>query len=548
MFGSVPAQLQLVRGRGVHLGQLSRVLAATYGDRVAVDDPAPTPGLHAGGQRTFAELDDHVGRLAAAHRAAGHQGHRVVIATGNRIDVALHVLALGRLDAVAIPVNPRLTSHELAAVVSATGAERAIADARPGRAVPDDLVAAEAPDLPAGLALVTSVELGEWNTDHPDQRLGPLVGAQADALAVLLTTSGTTGVPKAAALTSQGLLGGIGLLLALPVGFDGPLRRGRDRMLASLPLSHVMGLATTLACWCAGMPLLRRHHFDAAETLDLVEEQRPNVVVAVPTMYADLEAAGAAARDLSSVQVWVSAADVMPLDRARRFQAHGAAAKVCGRGIGSSAFVDIYGMVELSGAAAVRILPPSLVGSLPAPQIAKTLPGFAVRAVDEEGAVLGPGATGELQFRGPGVLQGYEGRDDAGPDEAGWLSTGDHGRVFPGGFFQFVGRSRDRLKVGGFSVFPAEVEAELQDAPGVVDVAVVGVPDDRLGERPVALVVPGPDFDEDTFLAWAHEHVAGYRRPRQVVACDRLPRGHHGKVDRAAATDLALGRLDAHSG
>jgi HIP---CoA ligase len=138
-------------------------------------------------------------------------------------------------------------------------------------------------------------------------------------------------------------------------------------------------------------------------------------------------------------------------------------------------------MVELSGPAAIRVLPPSPVGTLPAPSIAKALPGFEVRAVDEDGAPLGTGHTGELQFRGPGVLQGYEGRDDAGPDADGWLSTGDHGRVFPGGLFQFSGRARDRLKVGGFSVFPAEVEHELRDAPGVKDVAVVGVPDERLG-------------------------------------------------------------------
>ncbi len=94
-------------------------------------------------------------------------------------------------------------------------------------------------------------------------------------------------------------------------------------------------------------------------------------------------------------------------------------------------------MVELSGAAAVRVLPPSPVGSLPAPQIAKTLPGFEVRVVDEDGHVLGSGDTGELQFRGPGVLEGYEGREDAGPDEAGWFATGDHARLYPGGVFQF---------------------------------------------------------------------------------------------------------------
>lgn len=163
--------------------------------------------------------------------------------------------------------------------------------------------------------------------------------------------------------------------------------------------------------------------------------------------------------------------------------------------------------------------------------------------VDEDGAVLGSGDTGELQFRGPGVLEGDEGdegRDVAGPDPDGWLSTGDHGRTFPGGLFQVSGRARDRLKVGGFSVFPAEVETELRQAPGVRDVALVGVPDDRLGERPVALVVADPDFGEEAFMAWAHDQVAGCRRPREVVIVDALPRGNNEKVDRDAATQLAV--------
>lgn len=545
MFGALRSQLQLVLGRGIHLGELSSVLAATYGDRVAVDDPGPTPGLHDGGARSHAEVEDHVARLAAAHRAHDHAGRRVVIATGNRIDVALHVLALARIGAVAIPVNPRLKTHELDAVAQATGADRAITDAHPGDQPDEGL--APAPDLPDRLQVVTTGELGEWISQQPHARQEPDPGMDPDATAVLMTTSGTTGVPKAAALTSRGLLGAIGLLRAVPMGVDLPGRRGseRDRMFAALPMPHVMGLMVTIAALCGGIPLLRRHAFDPHEALEIFERDRPNIFVGVPTMYADLEAAGAAARDLSSVQIWVSAADVMPLDRARRFQGYGAMARVGGRPIGSATFLDIYGMVELSGGAAVRVLPPSPVGSLPAPQVAHVLSGFEVRAIDPDGQVLSSGKKGELQFRGPGVLRGYEGRPDAGPDADGWLSTGDHGRVFPGGFFQFAGRAKDRLKVAGFSVFPAEVETELRQAPGVADVALVGVPDERLGDRPVALVVPADGFDEDTFLSWAADNVAGYRRPRQVVTCDVLPIGNNAKIDRAAATTMVQAALDA---
>ena len=108
----------------------------------------------------------------------------------------------------------------------------------------------------------------------------------------------------------------------------------------------------------------------------------------------------------------------------------------------------------------------------------------------------------------------------------------------PGGFFLVSGRDRDRLKVGGFSVFPAEVEAVLDAWPTVREVAVVGVPDDRLGERPVALVVADPGFEDEAFLAWAAERVSGYARPRAVIRVDALPRGSHGKLNRDAAAAL----------
>lgn len=518
----------LLRGRGVHLGEVTRTLAGVYAERPAVVDPEASPGLHPGGTRTFADIEDHVARLAAAHQAADRTG-RVLLAIGNRIDIVLHALALARVGALPIPVNPRLTPHEFEAVAKATEADAGIIDRG----------ADHAPQLPDGLDVADTADIAARLEAHPDERVTAEPG-DPEETALLLTTSGTTGVPKAAALTSRGLLGGVGLLLAAPVGSRKGIRANRDLVLASLPLTHVMGFSTVLACWCAGVAVLRRERFDAKETIDLIEQERPNVLVGVPTMYADLEHEGIADRDVSSIQLWVSAADVMPIERARRFQTYGAAFQANGKPIGSAAFVDIYGMVELSGPAALRVLPPSPIGSIPAPSVAKTLPGFDVRAVDEDGSVLKKGATGELQFRGPGVLRGYEGKPDAGPDADGWLSTGDHGRVLRGGFFQFSGRARDRLKVGGFSVFPAEVEEELRNAPGVKDLAIVGVPDDRLGERPIALVVPTDAFDEQKFLGWAENEVAGYRRPREVVIVEELPRGNHGKIDRDAATQLAV--------
>jgi acyl-CoA synthetase (AMP-forming)/AMP-acid ligase II len=521
----------LTLGQPVHLGELTAVLADRYGGRPAVEDPSPTPGLDHGPVRTFRHLEDAVARIAAAWEARGcSAGARVMVVVDNRVDVALHVFALARLGAVPVPVNHRLTAGEMTAVADATGASAAVADAH------------VLERLPGSIATVTAEELGEGVRAHPDRRREAGDGGDPDAVAVLLTTSGTTGVPKAAALTSRGLLAGFDPLRLAPVGWARGVRAGRDAVFAALPLTHVMGFAVLLGTLSAGVPLVRRARFDATEVLDIIEQRGPNVVVAVPTMYADLERAGADDRDLTSVQLWISSADAMPTDRARRFQRRGALVRIGSRGVGSAAFLDVYGMVELSGAAAVRVFPPSLLGTLPVPSFAVALPGTRVRAVDEAGDPVARGTVGELQWRGAGVLEGYESRDD-GPSDTGWFASGDQARVWPGGVFQFAGRSKDRLKVGGFSVFPAEVEAELQSAPGVADVAVVGVPDDRLGERLVAVVVPNAGFEAEAFLAWAGDHITGYRRPSEVVEIEELPRGPNGKVDRGAATDLVLQAL-----
>ena len=525
-------------GRGIHLGELTALLARERGDQAAVEDPSPTPGLHAGGVRTYADLEEAVAALAAAHAAAGvAEDDRVMVTVDNRIDVMLHAFAIARLGGVAIPVNHRLRAHEVVAIASAAGAGRLVAD--------DDIDADDD-------ALVVdrtgsqdpSTGIAAWVTEHDERVAAPSPGRDPDAVALMLTTSGTTGVPKAAALTSRGLTSMPALLARLRVGGD---ERGRGRLhpsMAALPLAHVMGFANVLAALCGGMLTIHRSRFDAAEQLDLIEQRRPRMWNGVPTMYADLEAAGADDRDLSSVRVWGSGADAMPAARARRFARRGAAMTVRGRPVGQATFADSYGMVELSGAAALRLYPPS-PRRVRLPALAVVLPGLEARTVTEDGTRARPGRVGELQFRGDIVLDRYEGHPDAGPDDEGWLSSGDYARLWPGGFFSFHGRHGDRLKVGGFSVFPAEVEESLVGHVQVAEVALVGVDDERLGQRPVAVVVPSSDdFDPEAWLAWARTEVAGYRAPQQVVVAEGLPRGKNAKIDRPGATALAISLLE----
>jgi acyl-CoA synthetase (AMP-forming)/AMP-acid ligase II len=529
----------MLAGRGVHLGALTSVLARRYGDRPAVAATLPIPGLDRGSRWTFSELEDATARLAGAQRAAGvGEGSVVLVAVANRIDALLHLLAAARLGAVACPVNPRLKPQEFDAIVEAAGGTAAILD----RAILERLTSGRPWSGPRLLIADGAVD----DAFDIAGALGTVAGVPVtvdrspDDVVLNLCTSGTTGTPKAAALTSVGLVGGPGRI-RLPFGRPRPDGSARFTLLAALPLYHVMGIGTALGTLCAGAELLLRETFDAVEILTLLEAGRARAFVGVPTMYADLEAAGAERRNLSKVQLWMSGADAMPPDRARRFQRAGAVATIGRRRLGTAAFIDIYGMVELSGGAAMRIYPFSIAARLKLSVPAVVLPGIKVRAVDDRGKPLGWGRPGELQFRGKSVLREYRGRADAGPDADGWFATGDYGRVFPGGTFLFSGRSRDRLKVAGFSVFPAEVEEALAGHPDVAEIALVGLPDERLGDRPVAVVVPRHStFPEEAFLRWAHERVAGYRRPREVFVVSEIPRGSNGKIDRLSATRLAV--------
>ena len=532
------SRLRLTFGAGLPLGDLTRVLAEAFGGRPAIAAALPTPGLPPR-SRTYADLEDDVARLTAAHRAAGVSASAVAILCANRVDVLLHTLALARAGAAPLPLNHRLRPEEQAAAIAAAGVTGVVGDADLAGPLLASPAAASLRVLwtgAGGPAPREGFRIDAWLRDHPGDRVAEARARAPDDVALLLTTSGTTGVPKVARLTSQSLLGAIGRVHALPVGWQWGMRAGRDVVLAALPLTHVMGLTTILGGLCAGIRIIHLERFDAAEVLGRIEADRPNVFVGVPTMYADLESAGAAQRDLSSVELWVSAADAMPPDRARRFQQQGTLGHLLGRRVGTAAFSDVYGMVELGGPAAVRIYPPAPRGrELPA--IGFVLPGFSARVVGNDGRPLRMGSAGELELSGAGVFAGYEGAGRPGKD--GWFPTGDLARLGPAGTFALVGRKADRIKVGGFSVFPAEVEAELRGHPAVAELAVVGVRDERLGERPVALVVPRGSFDAGEFLAWAAGRVAPYRRPRAAVAVEALPLGKNGKIDRRAAANLA---------
>jgi long-chain acyl-CoA synthetase len=199
-------------------------------------------------------------------------------------------------------------------------------------------------------------------------------------------------------------------------------------------------------------------------------------------------------------------------------------------------FFESYGMVESGGGAAVKASPPlsniGLGDSLGFP-----LPGYKFRIVDEDGKEVGTGQTGELLLKGPGVTSGYWG--DAAATGAtitddGWLRTGDLARKGLFGTVVFAGRQKDVIKSGGYSVYALEVERALEEHPDVLEAAVLGIPDDRLGEIPGAVVrlAQGTSVQPDELIAWANERLASYKVPRRIVFADDLPRTGTRKVQK----------------
>jgi acyl-CoA synthetase (AMP-forming)/AMP-acid ligase II len=496
-------RLDLALRRRVTLADLADRLGALHGDRVLV-----TEELVDGGGRRSVEALTHraaaqrVAAWSAAVAARSEVGRPVVVATPNRYDQLLVSLAVARAGGLPAPVNAQMSDAEVDHVIADAGASLVVRDA-------------------------AQLDSGPGSRRRP----GPPHPAGPDDVAALFYTSGTTGAPKGAALTHRALVGQAASAAAWP-GF---LRR--DELLVSLPVAHIMGFVALVAPALAGVPVYFLPRFSPSRVLDVIEERRATAFMGVPAMFRLLLEAGAEERDLSSVRAWMSGADVMPAEVARRFKAMGASATLPVLGsVGEAAFLEGYGMVEVGGGVAAKISPPLLPVGL-GDSLGIPFPGWRFRVTGEDDRPVGRGAVGELQLRGPGVLRGYWGDEAASAaalTDDGWLRTGDLVRSGPLGTVLFHGRSKHVVKSGGYSVYPVEVEADLEEHPAVAEAAVLGMPHPELGEVPVAAVrlAAGATATGDELVAWAERRMAHYKAPRQVVVVDELPRTGTRKVQR----------------
>ncbi|MEV5002385.1 FadD3 family acyl-CoA ligase [Nocardioides sp. LML1-1-1.1] len=467
--------------------------------RDAAERYADRPAYVEDGQvLTFAGLLDRVQRTASAYRAAGvGAGDRVVVWAPNSTACAVAILAVSWAGATLVPANTRYLGAEVAAIAERVDAALVVVeDGFLGRSQVAELRAEGVARPVAVLAEVTAEDLpaGEPFADQP----GP------DDVADILFTSGTTGRPKGAMSAHRQTVG-----VARAWGELGGVT-AEDRYLVVNPFFHSfgykVGIVTGLTTGATLYPLAT---FDLERTMALIETERISVLPGAPAIYQSLlTAPGREQRDLSSLRLAVTGAAVVPVVLIERMR----------EDLGIDQVVTAFGMTE---AVVVTMARDGDDAELVATTCGRAIPGMETR--------IGEG--GELLVRGDFVTLGYLDDPDATAaaiDADGWLHTGDVGVLDDAGNLRITDRLKDMYISGGFNVYPAEVEQALLRLDGVDDVAVVGVPDERMGEVGKAYVV-GAASAEDV-LAFARTRLANFKVPRFVEHLDALPRNLSGKV------------------
>ncbi len=531
-----------------------------FGERKAV--------LDRGRRVSFAELAEGVRQVAGALTANGvGPGDRVCLWAPNRLEWMLAALGAQYLGAVLVPINTRYRGPEAVDVVARTRARLLVVDqtflgtdyvamlqtaaaeldtgtkpdSNPGTATSAGTGSADRSLIPGLPDLSTIVNLaGEgagclsWQDfldsagSVPAEQVEILADqVSPDSVCDILFTSGTTGRSKGAMASHRQTLG-------MAQGWADRARLvAEDRYLIVNPFFHSFGYkAGYLACLLSGALVVPQSVFDAGAVLDLVEHERITVLPGPPAIYqALLEDTELPDRDLTSLRLAVTGAAMVPQTLVRRM----------GTELRIGSTLTAYGLTE---APVVTMCVKDDDDATVATTCGRPLDWAQVRTVGPQGQTA-PGTPGEVLIRGPHVMLGY--LDDpegtaAAIDADGWLHTGDVGVLDERGYLRITDRISDMFSVGGFNVYPAEVEQVITAHPAVRDCAVIGVPDERLGEVGLAYVCTRQKeiLDVDELLAYCRERLANFKVPRSVVLVDELPRNAGGKVVKSQLRHHAL--------
>ncbi|MEV0236966.1 AMP-binding protein [Nonomuraea sp. NPDC050786] len=481
----------------------------------AADHPDATVVADGGTRMTLSDLRAAAAKIARGLIALGvAPGDRVALWGVNSAHWVRHAFGIWDAGAVIVPLSSRYKGIEAAQMIEKTGAKVLITGAGPSAAPLADLL----PPIP-GLRHASDprAHAARVSAGEAEERA---LAIRPDDLCEIMSTSGTTGVPKGVMLDHAQVLRGYWDWSEIVTLDD------RDRYPIIAPFSHGFGLnAGLIACVLRRATMVPIPIFTPDALMSLISAERITVLAGPPTLFHRiLDELERGSWDVSSLRVAICGAAAVPSTLITRLVER----------VGLERMINAYGLMEGTVVSMTRAGDPI---DVIAGTTGRPVPGIEVRIVDDDGKEVAAGERGEILQRGYGVMRGYWGepaRTAEVVDRDGWLHTGDIGVLDPYGNLAIVDRKKELYIVNGFNVSPAEVESLLLREGSLAQAAVVGVPDAGSGESGLAYVVPRPGVsaDPEALLAWARANMSNYKVPKRVVVVDSLPTNANGKIDK----------------
>lgn len=465
---------------------------------------------------SFAELEDATARVASALTAKGlKKGDRIAWFGKNSATYFTLFFGAARAGIVMVPVGWRLAEPEAAFIID--NAEARLLFLGEG-------FEACAQTLGKRPGLEGCYSVAEAQRDFIGAERGQFAPSEADEAVLQLYTSGTTGNPKGAVLSNRNLFG------LRKAGMDNPpahsLWDEDEAVLVAMPCAHIGGTGLGIVALASGLPGIVLSEFDPVRVFDAVENRGVTRFFIVPAaLQLLLNHPDCAKTDFSRIKYISYGASPIPLELLRQ----------CIQVFGAE-FVQNYGMTETTGT--ICVLPPedhTVEGNPRMRSAGKPVQGVEIVIRGSNGQVMPVGEIGEIVTRSSSNMLGYWKLPEATAktmDDDGWIATGDVGYIDEDGYVYIYDRAKDMIITGGENVYPAEVESGIYGHPDVLEVAVIGVPDQKWGEAVKAVCVPKPghSIDPDSVIAWARERLAGFKVPKSIDVIDALPRNPSGKI------------------